>query len=69
MPPSLGPVSIHTELSNKKKLGEATLVPKLTRLTPQEEMNALSGGSVNKLLNSDSKKHVQEASGGGVECK
>lgn len=48
-------VSIHTELSNKKKLGEATLVPKLTRLTPQEEMNALSGGSVNKLLNSDSK--------------
>ncbi|XP_015840252.1 PWWP domain-containing protein 2A isoform X2 [Tribolium castaneum] len=35
-------VSIHSEL-NKKKLGEATLVPKLTRLTPQEEKDAMNG--------------------------
>ncbi|XP_063912948.1 PWWP domain-containing protein 2A-like isoform X2 [Zophobas morio] len=47
-------VSIHTELTNKKKLGEATLVPRLTRLTPQEEMTALNGGSV-KVCTSDSK--------------
>lgn len=41
--------SVYSELNNKKKTdSKATLVPKITRLLPQEISNALSG-NVNKL--------------------
>lgn len=54
-------VSIHTELT-KKKLGEATLVPKLTRLTPQEEKDAMNGKIFKKPLTAVSENTQKHSS-------